>query len=47
MKLKLIIVLFTLNVFGQEITIENSENRILVSSGQISKFETNLSTLMK
>lgn len=41
MKLKLILVLFTLNVFGQKSTTENSENSIIVSSGQISKFETN------
>ena len=40
MKLKLILLLFTLNVFGQRSTTENSENRILVSSGQISKFES-------
>ncbi len=40
MKLKLIVLLFTLNVFGQKSITENSENRILVSSGQISKFET-------
>jgi hypothetical protein len=40
MKLILILVLFTLNVFGQKSKTENSENRILVSSGQLSKYET-------
>ena len=41
MKLKLILILFTLNVFGQKpAKLKIADKRILVSSGQLSKFET-------